>query len=122
MRLDDSQRRFLSRRAWQIYPAFYALGVYLGFTGALVIPFIVAIPLVGVAVMFTLLEWRLQPRLGFVALGVAVLDSVLAWMVLLRQPASFLTWFWSVAMLVPLVLTFVVLRLSPRIPMRPSGE
>ena len=112
MTLEDSQRRFLSRRAWQIYPAFYALGVYLGLMGPLVIPFVVAIPLLGVAVIFTLLEWNRLRRAGFVACAVALVESALALFLLRRQPESLLVWAWGLAMIAPVALTFIMLRLT----------
>lgn len=117
MQLDHSHRRFLSRRAWQIYLAFYALGVYLGLNGPLVIPFVVAVPMLGVAAIFTFLEWGALRQLGLVSCAVAFAECVLAWFLLRRQPELLLVWAWGLAMLAPLVLTFHVLRVT-----RPSAS
>lgn len=121
MRLNDAQRRYLSRRAWQIYPAFYLLGVSLAFTRPLVIPFMVAVPLLGVAAIYTLMEWSDLRKQGLVACAVALALCAFG-LILLGLPESLQVPAWILAMVIPLVLTVSMLRLTQSVPLRPHSE
>jgi hypothetical protein len=92
--------------------------VYLGFNAPLFIPLLVAAPLLGVAVIFTLLEWREMRHLGLIACVVALVQGAMA-MLMVGRSSSALIWLWSIAMIVPIALTVFVLRSTQRTATRP---